>query len=109
MIKQMLWRKSPSPALRERVAEGEAGSRVRVFLIASPSLSHAIAPTRPPLRVGLPPPQAGEGWGGGCAPGSTLSRNAGEGLCALLLALFVVLSPLHAKAALMETPMFTEA
>src|SRR5256885_4829630 len=109
MIKQMLWRKSPSPALRERVAEGEARSRVRVFrLIASPSLSHAIAPNRPPLRVGLPPPKAGEGWGGGCAPGPTLSRNAGEGLCALLLALVVVLSPLHAKAALLETPMFTE-
>src|SRR5205085_9601238 len=99
MIKQMLWRKSPSPALRERVADDEARRRLRVFrLIASPTPYHAIAPTRPPLRVGLPPPQAGEGWGGGCTPGSTLSRNAGEGLCALLLALVVVLSPLHAKA-----------
>ena len=32
------------------------------------------APTRPPLRVGFPPPQAGEGWGGG------LPQTTGEGV-----------------------------
>ena len=30
--------------------------------------SMALTPTRPPLRVGLPPPPAGDGWGGGQRP-----------------------------------------
>src|SRR5204862_2516940 len=42
-------------------------------LIVAGIVMHALsrkralqAPTRPPLRAGLPPPLAGEGWGGGC-------------------------------------------
>ena len=42
-------------------------------LIVAGIITHALsrkralqAPARPPLRTGLPPPLAGEGWGGGC-------------------------------------------
>src|SRR5438445_10358668 len=84
MLKHMLWRESPSPALRERVAS--AASRVRVFqFLFRPSPSHR------------------------CAMGPSLSRSAGEGLFATLLALFLLLFPLQSNAALLETPMFTEA
>src|ERR1043166_9080356 len=68
----MRWRKSPSPATRERVAS--AASRVRVIQIAY-----------------------------------TLTRIAGEGLFATLLAVFLLLFPLQSNGALLETPMFTEA
>src|SRR5256885_622784 len=39
-------------------------SRCVPFPLLTP-LFGRFAPTRPPLRVGLPPPLAGEGWGGG--------------------------------------------
>src|SRR6202790_5521979 len=70
----------PSPAPRERVLS--AARRVRVWPMKTPS---------PPRR---------------CRGGSPLSRDAGEGLVAALFVLFLLLMPLPAAAALVETPMF---
>src|SRR5438046_2610946 len=75
-------RNYPSPAPRERVPEGKARRRVRVAPPVMPS------PTRR------------------CRAGSPLSRGAGEGFVGALLVLILLLMPLAAEAALVETPMF---
>src|SRR4051794_30478330 len=71
---------NPSPAPRERVPS--AARRVRVLPLEIPS------PTRR-YRAGSP-----------------LSRGAGEGFVGALLVLILLLMPLAARAALVETPMF---
>src|SRR5438270_12622873 len=82
---------------QNRVVDQRSGSRLRhVPRRNAPRFSplqFSIAPTRPRLRLGLPPPLAGEGWGAGSprqrnrsvlaspsgAPLSARRRSKGEG------------------------------